>query len=1028
MDLSSRSLVNSAVRSLFPLWIVTPILAGGMCLSTARAQTTIFQDGFSRSSVPNAGQVLAGGFPQTGANYGTNTNGTVFDPATAGNPKSGFADYVSSVLGGGGLLYLGSGGDFGNPGTTYGPVSFKAANKQSGGSVTISFDYYLVSGSADIVIRSFSGSADPGLDIKLNQYGSVFWNSGSGYTMVGPTTSTNTKVTATITANFDNQTFTANVGPISFSGALWAGVTDFWGLTFSSPGDPYFYIDNVKITAGTPTMAQTLSNAGTSSYVIVRPNTPTAAETTAVEQFQSYFYQVAGVALPVYSESGAPSGHRIYIGRSAHVGGLLSASQWDDLGKDGFIVRTDGDDVVLAGGGDRGTLYAVFDFLEKQLGCRWWTPTEKTIPTTSIVQIPNLNITETPAFSYRSHYTSSVIDSPEFATIMRENGTAQTQNAAWGAHNSIKGFVHTHFLLLPPEDYFSAHPDWYTNPADGDRPYTTSSGVTMPDKNSSQLCLSNPGVVAALADAALEWIDEDPSTGYISISENDNGHYCKCPTCLTLRTAEGSQSGPNLKFVNQVAALIYAEYPEFRVETLAYRDTVKIPNTIEPAANVMIRYAPLQADFGHPLNSVWNGPTPPVGASAYQENVRDTLPAWAAISEELFVWNYVTNFYYTMLPYPNYNIMGGDLRFFLNNKVTGVFQQGDDYTGGVGDFVRLRTWVTAKLLWNPFIDQETYTNEFLNGYYGGAGPYLKQYIDLVQASYRQTNRKLGSNENLLSYMTLETMNMAKSLFDQAETAVATNASLLTRVKRERVALDLMWLYRYNPLSQQAIFTSQPFGGPSNPVSSLAAVSAAATTYGVQQYQPDFSFTVKEVPRLQKKLAANAAAYDSVELPDDILDLIPAGTEKENLIVLLPYDLDIQRPEWGDIVEDVAASSGYAMHMPGAIGAWGVQYHLSQYQQSFYNNDDWQMYVVARVVGAPSTYAWNFHAGVYDTEKPGDYVISGRPVYANDGHYNLVKIGSPAKITASSYLFLTPEASGVSDVYFDQVIFVRTPHP
>jgi len=1044
MDLLSRSRINGAVRSLFPLWIAIPVVAAGLCLPSASAQTTIFQDEFSRSSVPNAGQALAGGFPQTGANYGAGINGTIFDPTTAGNPNSGLADYVSSIIGGDGLLYLGSGGDFGSAGVTYGPVSFKAATQQSGGSVTVSFDYYLVSGSADIIIRSFSGSADPGLDIKLNQYGSIFWNSGSGYTVVGSTTNTNTKITATITANFDDQTFTANVGPVSFSGALWAGATEFWGLTFSSPGDPYFYVDSVKVTTGAPTMAHTLSNAGTSSYVIVRPNTPTAAETTAVDQFQSYFYQVANVALPVYSESGAPSGgDRIYIGRSTHVGGLLSSTEWDDLGEDGFIVRTDGDDVVLAGGGDRGTLYAVFDFLEKQLGCRWWTPTEQSIPTTSVVQIPNLNITETPAFSYRSHYTSSLMDSPKFATIMRENGTAQPQGADWGSRHAFNGFVHTFFLLIDPEDHFSSHPDWFTNPNDGDMPYTTSVGGTLPNIGTNQLCLSNAGVVNEVAATAIEWITANPSYGYVSISENDNGHHCQCALCAGTRSAEGSQSGVNLKFVNQVAALIHAVHPNTRVETLAYRESVQLPAITVPGDKVVFRYAPLQADFGHPLNSVWNGPTPPVGASEYQENVLETLPAWeeftdlpSPLSSELFVWNYVTNFYYTMLPYPNFNLIGNDLRFFYAHRVKGVFEEGDDYTGGVGDFVQLRAWVIAKLLWNPFIDQNTYTNEFLNGYYGAAGPYLKNYLDLVQSSYLATNRKLGANETHFSYMTLATMNQAKSFFDLAEAAVA-STDFLERVRRERVAFDLMWLYKYNPLRQEAALNGPAFVGPSSPLTFLDSVSATADDFGVGQYQagkPEGTgFLEVEVPRLQKKLAANAGAYDVANIPPSILALIPPGTAEKNLIVLLPYDLEIQKPEWASVIGNqndspgpANTSSGDALYIQGSVGAWAVQYHLSQYSQEFYNDDEWQMYVVIRIVGLPSTYAWNFLAGIYDTENPGIYVTHERPIYANNNNYNVVKIGVKKKIASTSYLFITPESSGVAGVYIDQVILVRNP--
>ena len=61
----------------------------------------------------------------------------------------------------------------------------------------------------------------------------------------------------------------------------------------------------------------------------------------------------------------------------------------EDVGNEGFIIRTVGKDIVIAGGRPRGTLYGVYDFLERFCGCRWYTPTVKKMPFTLKLEVPD---------------------------------------------------------------------------------------------------------------------------------------------------------------------------------------------------------------------------------------------------------------------------------------------------------------------------------------------------------------------------------------------------------------------------------------------------------------------------------------------------------------------------------------------------------------------------------------------------------------------------------------------------------------
>src|SRR5690606_6614654 len=140
-------------------------------------------------------------------------------------------------------------------------------------------------------------------------------------------------------------------------------------------------------------------------------------------------------------------------------------------------------------------------------------------------------------------------------------------------------------------------------------------------------------------------------------------------------------------------------------------------------------------------------------------------------------------------PHPNWGGLAKDLRFFAANKVTGVFEQGDAYTNGVGDFVQLRAWLMSKLMWNPNLDQNKLIDEFLQGYYGVAAPLLRQYIDLVQESFRTQNRELLTFNPDLFFFSLDVMQRSMQLFDKAEQAVQGDETRAKRVKRTRLSLE-----------------------------------------------------------------------------------------------------------------------------------------------------------------------------------------------------------------------------------------------
>ena len=104
----------------------------------------------------------------------------------------------------------------------------------------------------------------------------------------------------------------------------------------------------------------------------------------------------------------------------------------------------------------------------------------------------------------------------------------------------------------------------------------------------------------------------------------------------------------------------------------------------------------------------------------------------------------------------------------------------------------LRAYLIAKLLWNPDADDQAIIDDFVNGYYGDAGPFIRQYIDTMQHALIETGHQLkifsGPAYAMNTYLTAEMMQEYKRLFDKAENAVKKAPELLKRVQIARLPI------------------------------------------------------------------------------------------------------------------------------------------------------------------------------------------------------------------------------------------------
>ena len=447
-----------------------------------------------------------------------------------------------------------------------------------------------------------------------------------------------------------------------------------------------------------------------SEYTIVIDKEAPASEQYAATELQTWIKEVCGVTLPVGGLDEGEPGKRLVVGYNPVVEELVKDAEAQSPSDDSFTWCSKGGDILFWGGSERGTLYSVYDFLEDQLGCRWYRAEVSVAPKQDSWSFKKLYNHEDPGIIVRDNCMRSPRSNAVFSARLRNNvvrlpganpgetlpGTAE---GYWGVHAMVSH--------CPPQKYFAEQPEYY-GMVNGKR-------VATPWE--CQLCLSNPDVLQICTESLRKVMRENPDYMVYSMEQGDNWSYCTCPECNAIAEQYGGQSGLNLWFVNQVADAIKDEFPDKYVGTFAYRYTRHAPKGIVPRDNVVIRLCSIECCLLHEF----------AGCEQNLPFVMD-MQDWAAISKNLYIWEYVTDFRHYLLPIANIRLLQPKLQDFRASNAIGVLEQGDYQTRSC-ELKDLRAYLVSKLLWNPDIDVEAVIYDFTEGYYGAAGQYIRQYID-----------------------------------------------------------------------------------------------------------------------------------------------------------------------------------------------------------------------------------------------------------------------------------------------------------
>ncbi len=551
-----------------------------------------------------------------------------------------------------------------------------------------------------------------------------------------------------------------------------------------------------------------LSMDGKSSYAIVQGQSPTEAESFAAGELAGYLEQVTGVKFPVVTETENFScTHGIYVGWTDFAG--KRGINLSGLGKEEWILRASGDNLILTGGRPRGTLYAVYEFLESQVGCLWLDRDTEVVPSIRNLTVKRLDIRSKPAFWWRGFYggfyhlkPDKNVSSREELFRVRNKGNAEDSPSykaqfGFGERMGPPGNCHTFFRYVDPKVWIEKHPEYFSYDGSSDR--LGSICVTHPEVR--QIAVKQlKNFIAQGRESALQ--RGAPPPVVYDISQQDAvSNMCRCHACKEIIEREGSESGPNVEFINAIADAIREEYPDVLIQTFAYASTEQPPKTLTVRDNVIIRWCDLhsKSEAVRPLTHQFN------------REQAAMVRRWGKIAKNLFVWDYWWHGFAS--PDVNIQTIQPDLKFFHENNVTGLFIEAEEWDPKQS-FFALGCWLAHKMMQDPYQQTGPLVDKFMEGYYGPAAPKVMEWLRYVRERIEKNPDKIidssPSKSSRRRHWDIDFFVKAGTLFNDALDVCPPESKYRLHVQNEFIPVLSLLTERFSELEAEASANGQTF--------------------------------------------------------------------------------------------------------------------------------------------------------------------------------------------------------------------------
>lgn len=515
------------------------------------------------------------------------------------------------------------------------------------------------------------------------------------------------------------------------------------------------------------------------TFIVIDEN-PSDVALLAAHELQHFIHESADIEVPIVNKVPSKEAKLFCVGKSA------CTSEWDTIrfAPQEYLIKISPDKVVLLGqdensGSDdgrdnngitpwkdrikvnysqligdttrqvelvlpsiydaQGTCYAVYDFLEKYMGVRFYGPHPLNVvaPRSMKLHFPVTETRRAPQLKYRGGTYS--FDWPMMKDQYFQPSGEMYQlflrrikfgGEKWAANHSFTAYQ-DRFLKQNSQhqDLFeSYHPEYFAHGRTG-------------GAQERQFCYTNPAFIQQVSQDARDYFDGKPLKGsqialgdYFAVVPLDNANWCRCPECQKqLALDKNNIRGEHFNcgtathylwtFVNRVAQEVKKTHPDKKIASLAYHVYAYCPKDMQLEDNISV------AICLHPRN-YW--------APKMKENEMDLYEDWIKESKSsgrrLYLWNYLCfpterGLIQGFNVFPGFSIhpLSEQVKKYVQDGIRGIF------LCGIGE--QLDFYATMKLYDDSSIDIDRLVDEFFSLYFGKASKPMHDFYNKIEAVY-----------------------------------------------------------------------------------------------------------------------------------------------------------------------------------------------------------------------------------------------------------------------------------------------------
>ena len=460
------------------------------------------------------------------------------------------------------------------------------------------------------------------------------------------------------------------------------------------------------------------------SEIVVATNAPYATQ-LAAQELNVFLKGIFDRELPVV-------GMRT-DGRSAIV---LGGGRVEN--RDGFVIEATNDIVRIWGNDDdvpggniaktcwygdeapwqphfrRGTLFGVYEFLERYAGVRMYFPGElgTIVPRAERLAVPDGRLAKAPAFRYRKYGYEDGPQTDAFKLLnwYRLRMETETMKCVHG-HRRLK--LYARFAKTHPE-YFANHHNRF---------------VKEQVRRRGHLCHTSKVWNEIEADAMKYFADGGTDTFDLMPEDGMTPPFrCNCPACAAAYGKDRQYATDLIwRHTAEVAAHVKAKYPAARFTQMAYH-----PYGAVPAFPL-----PENLDVTVARQGPWSLAFP-----ALERAESNEIRAWAAkLGRKVMLWNYPGKWYGSVVRLPNVPQLAprawAAYYRSLADVINGAFAESESDRWS---YNYLNYYVFSRVCWDPDVDVEAILAEHHRLMFGPAAKPMAAFYDLLEKKWMDSVR------------------------------------------------------------------------------------------------------------------------------------------------------------------------------------------------------------------------------------------------------------------------------------------------